>query len=113
MCDFLPRKRGQGHEGFQKSALTNGDNTFYLNDSSATHIGYTLNVCNRTDETINLALGVEVAEGIYSDGWYAVDSEKCRVFEETGKFEVAYINANTAENLQEWMGTTPLCVSWI
>lgn len=98
--------------GFEKMALLEGDNTFTFREAAANRIGYTLNVCNRSEESINLALGVEAADGTYSDGWYSLERNKCRVFEETGKFEFAYINANSSGNLVEWTGPTPLCVSW-
>lgn len=103
---------GQTRYGFEKIALTAGDNTFTFRETSARRIGYTLNVCNRSSETVTLALGVEAADGTYSDGWYSIESDKCRIFEETGKFDFAYLNANSPGNLLEWSGPTPLCVSW-
>lgn len=103
---------GQSRYGFQKIELTLGDNTFTFKEGEASRIGYTLTVCNRSSETVNFALGVETSDGTYSDGWYSIESDKCRVMEERGKFEIAYINGNSPGDLLEWNGPKTLCVSW-
>jgi uncharacterized membrane protein len=68
-------------------------------------------VCNKTNEPLNVANGYKEKSIWYTQGWFKIQSNSCvNMYTKTPGFSEAYLYAEASNNRKRWTGEHTLCI---
>lgn len=87
-------------------------NTFRFSPENGYLIQNTIEMCNRTDQTIYAATGNFTTQDnrVETNGWFEISAGNCYTYQNLGYYAAWYVNAVSADGSLNWGSQHQLCV---